>query len=497
MTRASLLHILDHVTTISEAEVRELEQLAATFPYCQTAHLLLAKAAHDRGSMLASQRLRRAATYAADRELLRALIEQTAPEAVAAPPVPVAAAPAPAVAPPVAPPDLSLATPAVEPSSIPVAEPAATSKEGPITPTESNTSGVALEAVIQPPAAAPEVGEPTAAPATPAPEAALAATELPAERESLAPQAPIEATVLAAPDQEPTNAVPEPAAAPETLAPAVEPAAPAAAQPALTPEPATPELTQPAAAAEAAPVPEPDLAADSEPAAEAAPAETAVADSPAARSETQLAAPADELPAVAPTIRPPVEVGSSRFEYGLAEALPPVTAYQLPEALADAETESAVVPPFRADEQLAYDQHQGSRFGYALTARSGADAPVDLPRADSWPADALLLDYLTRNRPPAPPAPSSLVLIERFLRTQPRIKAATPRPVAVAEPQADLSVRSTSAAPSLATESLAKILVMQGKTARAIEIYEQLMVRQPEKKAYFAAQIDHLKQQPE
>ena len=62
MTRASLLHILDHVSRISEAEVRELEQLATTFPYCQTAHVLLAKAAHDRGSMLASQRLRRAAT---------------------------------------------------------------------------------------------------------------------------------------------------------------------------------------------------------------------------------------------------------------------------------------------------------------------------------------------------------------------------------------------------------------------------------------------------
>ena len=59
MTRASLLHILDHVGSISEAENQELVQLATAFPYCQTAHLLLAKAAHDKGSMLASQRLRR------------------------------------------------------------------------------------------------------------------------------------------------------------------------------------------------------------------------------------------------------------------------------------------------------------------------------------------------------------------------------------------------------------------------------------------------------
>ena len=67
MTRATLLHVLDRPTALGAAEVRELEQLAQAFPYCQTAHLLLAKAAHDQGTMLAGQRLRRAATYAADR----------------------------------------------------------------------------------------------------------------------------------------------------------------------------------------------------------------------------------------------------------------------------------------------------------------------------------------------------------------------------------------------------------------------------------------------
>ena len=59
MTRATLLHVLDHPTALGPAEVRELEQLAQAFPYCQTAHLLLAKAAHDQGTMLAGQRLRR------------------------------------------------------------------------------------------------------------------------------------------------------------------------------------------------------------------------------------------------------------------------------------------------------------------------------------------------------------------------------------------------------------------------------------------------------
>src|ERR1700712_2174604 len=79
MTRSTLLQLLAHPTALSEANVRELEQLAQAFPYCQTAHLLLAKAAHDQGTMLAGQRLRRAATYAADRTLLRRLIEQVEP----------------------------------------------------------------------------------------------------------------------------------------------------------------------------------------------------------------------------------------------------------------------------------------------------------------------------------------------------------------------------------------------------------------------------------
>ena len=79
MTRTTLLHVLESPTDLGPDEVRELERLAQAFPYCQTAHLLLAKAAHDQGTMLAGQRLRRAATYAADRTLLRHLIERAAP----------------------------------------------------------------------------------------------------------------------------------------------------------------------------------------------------------------------------------------------------------------------------------------------------------------------------------------------------------------------------------------------------------------------------------
>lgn len=85
MNKAAFLDILNHVSSISDQEVIELEKLALNFPYCQSAHLLLAKAAYDKGSMLSSQRLRRAAVCAVNRHLLRKLILNSGAELVLEP----------------------------------------------------------------------------------------------------------------------------------------------------------------------------------------------------------------------------------------------------------------------------------------------------------------------------------------------------------------------------------------------------------------------------
>ncbi|MGI4820094.1 MAG: hypothetical protein ACRYFV_02675 [Janthinobacterium lividum] len=379
MTRPTLLQLLAHPATLTGTDVHELEQLALAFPYCQTAHLLLAKAAHDQGSMLASQRLRRAATYATDRTLLRQLIE-TKP------------------------------TPLAEPELVEIEE------------------AVGVEAAV---ATAPMLAAPMSLP-------------------------PALAVGYADDFVEPTT-------------------------PLLVTEPT--EL------------------------------ETEVTEQPQSLVAEVLLE--DELPAQAPPIRPPAEAKAARLEFGLAEAEPAeIVAYRLPEleaTLAATPKLAEALPPFNGVVDVGYAPGEGSRLGfclqsqdsivYSLTTGPAALLPsAMLPPANEFFApDALLLAHLAAHQKAADtmPTPAAKDLINSFLQRAPlaasRRRAALPAFDAEQEEQPDLSGRSTQAVPDLASENLAKILARQGKTDRAIAIYERLMVKQPEKMAYFAAQIDSLR----
>jgi len=56
----------------------------------------------------------------------------------------------------------------------------------------------------------------------------------------------------------------------------------------------------------------------------------------------------------------------------------------------------------------------------------------------------------------------------------------------------DLSEKSATYDDDLVTENLAEIMQKQGKQEKAIEIYQQLKLKFPEKKAYFAEKIEKL-----
>ena len=88
-----------------------------------------------------------------------------------------------------------------------------------------------------------------------------------------------------------------------------------------------------------------------------------------------------------------------------------------------------------------------------------------------------------------------LEIIESFIRNEPRIAPVRGR-LGESTEQEDLSQRSqpVMTGGGLVTESFAKILCKQGKWSKAIEVYEKLALKNPEKSAYFAAKISELKE---
>lgn len=79
-------------------------------------------------------------------------------------------------------------------------------------------------------------------------------------------------------------------------------------------------------------------------------------------------------------------------------------------------------------------------------------------------------------------------LIDEFIKNNPSFK-----PAQESGEQKDLSADSTALPDDIATEYLAEIFLGQGKKDKALKIYNSLMLRFPEKKAYFAGRIKKIK----
>jgi hypothetical protein len=85
-----------------------------------------------------------------------------------------------------------------------------------------------------------------------------------------------------------------------------------------------------------------------------------------------------------------------------------------------------------------------------------------------------------------------LEVIEQFIKTQPSISSKKDNPVQV--PPGDLSsIKTGEFSDNIVSETLVEILVKQGKNDKAIEVLKKLIWKFPQKKAYFAAQIEELK----
>ena len=83
-------------------------------------------------------------------------------------------------------------------------------------------------------------------------------------------------------------------------------------------------------------------------------------------------------------------------------------------------------------------------------------------------------------------------LIKEFSKKE--IKLATIKEIEANKNNENLANASTSLNEGLISETFASILLQQGKKARAIEIYEKLALKFPEKRAYFANLIEKSKE---
>ena len=91
----------------------------------------------------------------------------------------------------------------------------------------------------------------------------------------------------------------------------------------------------------------------------------------------------------------------------------------------------------------------------------------------------------------APEKKSTESIVDEFIQKSPTISRVKPKKDDSV--QVNLAEKSLKRKSPPKTETLAKLYLSQGNTKKALKIYEDLLLKVPEKKAYFAAQIEKIK----
>jgi hypothetical protein len=146
-----------------------------------------------------------------------------------------------------------------------------------------------------------------------------------------------------------------------------------------------------------------------------------------------------------------------------------------PVQAADEEPSSALPPDEPVDLIDLEDNNQAEPL-----MTSGEQTADQQPEAVSEKNEELIPDAET--------AVSNHELINRFIETSPRLS-----PPAETDQPVDISADSVREDEGLLTDTLARIYIKQGYYAKAIFSYEKLLLKFPEKSAYFAAQIEAIK----
>jgi len=123
-----------------------------------------------------------------------------------------------------------------------------------------------------------------------------------------------------------------------------------------------------------------------------------------------------------------------------------------------------------------------------------ADKPEVPVLTDAKEANSLIEEIKSTKKkikPDGVKQKEQIEIIDQFIKTQPTISR--PKPAAPVAPDNDLAEPSAQFGENIVSETLVEILLKQGKKEKAIEALKKLIWKFPQKKAYFAAQIEELR----
>lgn len=132
----------------------------------------------------------------------------------------------------------------------------------------------------------------------------------------------------------------------------------------------------------------------------------------------------------------------------------------------------------------------------SLHAENEAVQPVPVvPKKKANQIEKLIEEIETSKKeiePEGEKQKEQIQIIDHFIKIQPSISNVKERPQQI--PVGDLStIKSGEFSENIVSETLVELLVKQGKKDKAIEVLKKLIWKFPQKKAFFAAQIEDLK----